>query len=295
MTVRQAVQERNEAAVEAAQAPSVATVVRQAIEAQSPAFRAVLPRHVDAERFSRLTLTAVKSTPDLMRCFETEQGRTSLLLAAMQAATIGLEPNTPTQDAWLLPRRNGKVWEAELSIGYRGLLKLCRRANTIKTIFAEVVREGDHFEWSRGLESDVLDHKPVPRDQSGELTHAYAVARYHAGGYNFVVLDRVDVEDRRAMSESWKSTKARPYSPWTKWTASMWRKSALRALVPFLDLSPEQDQAVALDGQTFSLDEDDGAVVPALPAIAGTPETAEPAEDHEPEQPIDQMRGPDDE
>lgn len=219
--------------------PSPAQMVRQAIERQAVAFAAVLPAVTDPERFGRLVLTAVKSSPELMECFATVQGETSLLLAAMQAAAIGLEPNTPTQDCWLLPRKNKGVWECQLSIGYRGYMRLARRSGQILTIFAEVVRERDEFSWARGVDRDEFRHVVYDGDDPGELTHVYAVARFVNGGYSFMVLNRRQVEQRRAMSDSWKSTSARPYSPWTKWPEAMWRKSAVRALVPYLDLSAE--------------------------------------------------------
>jgi recombination protein RecT len=266
---------------------SPAALVRQAIETQSDAFRQVLPSVIDPDRFSRLVLTACKSTPDLMRCFETPQGKTSVLLAAMQAAAVGLEPNTPTQDAWLLPRRNQNVWECQLMIGYRGLLKLARRSGSISTIYAEVVHERDHFRWERGLERDVLEHRPYEGDdEPGELTHAYAVARYKDGGYSFMVLNRREVEQRRAMSDSWKNQKARPYSPWTRWPVAMWRKSVIRALVPYLDLSPDVDQAIARDEARLSFNDEDGVIEAAItaggdrPALAPVPD--EPAGHDEP-------------
>lgn len=225
--------------------PSPAKLVRLAIERQTEVFKLVLPSHVDPERFSRLTLTAVKSTPELMRCFSTEQGEATVMLAAMQAAAIGLEPNTPMQDCWLTPRPIKGVWECQLSIGYRGFLRLARRSGNVSTAFAEVVHENDEFEWSRGLTEDHLHHK-VPRGiKRGDRTHAYAVARFKDGGYSFIVLDQTDVEARRAMSDSYKSEKGRPYSPWTKWPGQMWRKSGIRALVPYLDLSVEAQTVVS--------------------------------------------------
>lgn len=256
---------------------SPATLVRQVIDRQSDSFRTVLPSVVDPDRFARLVLTAVKSTPDLMRCFETTQGQTSVLVAAMQAAAIGLEPNTATQDCWLLPRRNKGVWEGELSIGYRGYLKLARRSGTIKTVFAEVVREADEFSWSRGLEADELHHRPFegPPEQRGELTHAYAVARYTSGGYSFIVLNRADVEARRAMSDSWKSERGRAYSPWSKWPEAMWRKSALRALVPFMELSADVERMVASDEAQLVLDEDAGEVLALSRSFEDDRHTAE--------------------
>jgi recombination protein RecT len=258
MSVRNAIAKRDEAAANGAAKLSPAAVIRQTIERQAPAFRAVLPRHVDPERFSRLVLTAVKATPDLMRCFATEQGEMSVLLSAMQAAAIGLEPNTPTQDAWILPRKNKGVWEAQLAIGYRGYQRLARRSGTVKTIFAEVVRAGDHFVYRRGLEADTFEHEVRSRE-GDELTHAYAVVRFTNGGYNFTVLDRTAIEKRRDMSPSWNSTQ-RQYSPWETWAEAMWRKSAIRALVPYLDLAPEVEHAIQLDERPLSFDDEAGII-----------------------------------
>lgn len=254
MSVTKAVEARKEAAA----GPSLAQIVRQQIQAQSTAFAAVLPRQVDPERFARLVLSAVKAEPKLVDCFRTDQGQVSVMIAAMQAAALGLDPNTPTQDAWILPRRNKGVAEAQLMIGYRGLLKLCRRAGSIKTISAEVVREGDHFEWAYGLEADHFEH--IPGAERGELTHAYAIARYLNGGYNFVVLDRSAVEQRRAMSASWGGTNPGA-SPWSTWPEAMWRKSALRALMPLLELTPEAAQADAIDERRLAFDPEAGAIV----------------------------------
>lgn len=260
--------------------PSVAAVVRQAIDRQSAAFQAVLPKGIDPDRFARLVLTAVKSTPDLMRAFSTAQGEATVLLAAMQAAAIGLEPNTPTQECWLLPRRNKGVWEAQLSIGYRGLLKLARQSGQVKTIFAEAVHEKDHFVWSRGLEEDQMEHRPYDGpDDPGPLTHTYAVVRFVGGGYNFVVLNRRNVEARRAMSDSWRNEKSRPYSPWTKWEASMWRKSALRELSKYVDLSPQMATALVSDESMLRFDATTGSIDATFSAL----EIEGPDEDKYPE------------
>jgi recombination protein RecT len=271
--VRNKLATRNDTAPATTQQASTAAVVREAIERQSGAFAQVLPSAFDAGRFSRLVLTAIKSTPDLMRCFGTTQGETSVLLATMQCAALGLEPNTPTQEAWFLPRRNQGIWECQLSIGYRGWLKLARRSGTIKTIFAEVVRANDTFSWSRGLEADELTHIPADEDR-GELRYAYAIARYRDGGYSFEVLSKHQIEARRSMSDSWKSTSARPYSPWTKWTEAMWRKTAIRALIPYLDLSPEAERALVTDERTLALS-DDGVIDAAAITTHDHPEANE--------------------
>lgn len=238
MSVRDAVQTTEVAAAQVPAQLTPAQMVRRAIETQAEAFREVLPRVADPDRFARLVLNAIKASPQLMDCFATQQGKTSLLLATMQAASLGLEPNTPTQDCWILPRKEKGVQEAQLSIGYRGYMRLARRSGTIKTIFAETVHRADTFDWYRGLEADHLEHRPADGDR-GQLTHAYAVARFTDGGYAFIVLDETEVHKHRAKSDSWRNERARPYSPWTQWTEAMWRKTAIRALMPYLDLSPE--------------------------------------------------------
>lgn len=242
--------------------------IRVIIQRQADELALVLPEQMDSERFARLIVNAVKATPKLLLSMGTVQGRQSVLLAAMEAATIGLEPNTPLQHAWLVPRRgqdeNGdRIWEARLWLGYRGLLTLMRRSNTVRELVADVVHDGDVFAWSRELDRDHLRHGPGAGDR-GAATQVYAIARMLSGGTQFVVLTRADVEARRDMSDGWKDEKSRPYSPWTKWPASMWRKSAVRALVPWLDLTPDTtaqvSSALAADAANLRLTHDRAAV-----------------------------------
>jgi recombination protein RecT len=240
------------AAVETAKAaeppkPSLATVVAQKVATQEAWLRKVMPNPDEVERFQSLAITAARANPRLLECFSTTQGEMSFLLAVKDAAETGLEPNTPLQECWLQPRRNKDVMECELSIGYIGFLKLARNSGEIKTIFAEVVREGDEFRFARGAAEDDFYHQAAPSDQRGELTHAYAVARFMNGGYAFMVLDKVQVEQRRSQSESWRSEAARKFSPWSQWTEAMWRKSAIRALRPYLPLSAKAARAMAID------------------------------------------------
>lgn len=239
----------------------LSTVVKETLERQSTAFQTVLPGETDPKRFTRLVISAVKATPQLMRCFITKQGQDSLLIAAMQAASVGLEPNTVAQDAWILPRKNKQVDEAQLIVGYRGLLKLVRRSGQLKHVSAHTVHANDLFEYHYGLESDHLLLREAPAFGRGELTHVYAIARFTNGGVTFVVLNEEDVHKRRAMSPSYNSPRQRAMSPWVTWTEAMWRKSALRALVPYLELSPEEMGVIAADESRLRFDSNVGAIV----------------------------------
>lgn len=283
MSVRDAVA-RTEQGNGAPARVSTADVVKEMISRQAKALAAVLPDHLDADRYARLTLTAVKANPRLMAAFATEQGQVSVLLSAMQAAALGLEPNTPTQECWLQPRRkkDNNVWvdECELSIGYKGYAKLARRSGTVKEIVAEVVHDGDEFEFARGLIEDTFHHKPTAPD-GAPLTHVYALARLTNGGAAWVVLNRAQVEKRRAMSESWKNDKSRPYSPWTLWTEEQWCKTAIRHLLTHgqVELSPELARAASSDEQPLQVDDD--GMIDAL--VIDEPRAIEPPAAPEPE------------
>lgn len=242
--------------------PSQAQLINAAIDSVWEAINLVLPSGMSAGRFRQLVYNAIKANRDLARCLDTNEGKLSLVLSVLQGATMGLELNTPAQQAWLLPRRIKGTWECQLSIGYKGYLKLARRSGSIKTIFADVVREHDWFHWSRGLEADEFEHRPAEGER-GPLVYAYAVARFMNGGYDFEVLDRHQIEARRAMSDSWKSDSARPYSPWTKWPEQMWKKTALRSLASRLDLDPEASSAFERDETRLTINE--GGDLESLP------------------------------
>lgn len=281
MSVRDAVAKTESAAVEKAAAPSLAQVAQQAIDKQAAMLDAILPAGVDRRRFAQMTIQAVRQAPDLARCFATKQGAGSFLLAVGQAAAVGLEPNTPTQECWILPRKRRGVQEAELTIGYRGLIKLSRRSGEIRGApVAEVVREGDDFDYGYGLEGPYLHWKPAAGLLRGDLTHAFAIAWFKDGGRSQVVLDRVDVEARRAASPSFRA-QDNSDSPWVKWPEAMWRKSAVRALAPYLDLSAEAYAVIERDERPLHFDPDTGVI--DIDEAADVPELG-PAPD-EPESP----------
>lgn len=255
------------AAVVAAEPPkaSLAAQAELAIERNLPRFQAVLPRGWDKDRFHNLVVTAVKREPKLIRCFSTSAGQMSLLVAAMQCAAIGLEPNTPLREASLVPRRNKGVDECQLMIEYRGLIKLARRSGELSTIDAEVVHERDHFRYERGL-TPLLEHIPYDGDDDpGPLRYAYCVARFKDGGVQFVVVPRrVVYNEHRAKSDSWRSESSRPFSPWTLFEESMWRKTAVRVIEPFLPLTAEARVGFDSDDRRFEIDHD--AIVPVAEA-----------------------------
>ena len=244
-------------------------VATLAVEENLPRFQAVIPKGWDHDRFTNLVVAAMKREPKLLRCFNTGKGKASLLIAAIQCAGMGLEPNTPLREAALVPRRIKDVDEAQLMVEYRGLVKLARRSGEIATLGAEVVYERDRFDYELGLHPR-LEHRPFEGDDDdddpGPLTHCYAVVEWRGGGAQFVVVPRRVVhKQHRARSDSWRSEKSRRFSPWETDTAAMWRKTAVRVLEPFLPLSTEVRAAIqAAEGLSYELEGDQ--IVPVTTA-----------------------------
>jgi recombination protein RecT len=203
-----------------------------------------LPRQVTAERMARVVTTAMRMNPKLAQSDET-----SFIGCVLALAQLGLEPNTPMQQAWLIPRkatkrRDGGI-ETTIMIGYQGYITLAHRSGLVSAIESRVVFGDDAFDYQYGTDPRIL-HKPhenEDRTDARKVTHAYAVGHMLHGRPVFEVLTRAQIEKRRTRSASGDRTD----SPWhTDWIA-MARKTAIRALWPQLPKSAEMVMASALD------------------------------------------------
>ena len=100
--------------------------IEDLIHAMEPEIRKALPSVVTPERFTRMALSALNNSPKLRECTQM-----SFLAALMNAAQLGLEPNTSLGQAYLIPYKNKGVLECQFQIGDKGLIDLveCRTAN----------------------------------------------------------------------------------------------------------------------------------------------------------------------
>lgn len=111
------------------------------------------------ERFTRIVLTTLSSSEQLQKCTPI-----TFLGAMMQAAQLGLEPNTPLGQAYLIPYRNHGRLECQFQVGYKGNIDLFYRYGG-KDLQAKAVYENDTFEFEFGLEPK-LRHVPAMRDRA---------------------------------------------------------------------------------------------------------------------------------
>lgn len=198
-----------------------------------------LPKAMTPERLVRIVTTECRKTPALLNC-NTE----SFLGAVLQCAQLGLEPGGALGHCYLLPFGNGKAKDgrpnAQLIIGYRGMIDLARRSGQIVSICAYTVHEKDHFVWRLGLDPDI-EHVPSPEADRGPMTYVYAVAKLKGGGVQFEVMSRAEVEKVR------KQSKAGSSGPWVTHFDEMAKKTVIRRLFKYLPVSIEAARAVEVD------------------------------------------------
>lgn len=224
---------------QATQKPAVATSGKPAlqhyIKQMEKEVKKALPSVMTPERFTRIVLSALSTNPKLA-----ETTPQSFLGAMMTAAQLGVEPNTPLGQAYLIPYRNKGVMECQFQLGYKGLIDLAYRSGEISIIQAQVVYSGDSFTYSFGLEP-TLKHIPAAGDR-GEPIYVYAVFKTKEGGYGFEVMS---IEEIRSFAQ--KYSKAYDNGPWQTNFEEMAKKTVLKRVLKYAPLKTEFLRGLAQD------------------------------------------------
>jgi len=204
-----------------------------------------LPSVLTPERYTRMVMTALSTNPQLQSCTPE-----SFLGAVMQAAQLGVEPNTPLGQAYLIPYKNkrkiGDKWydvlECSFQLGYKGLLDLAYRSGEVSIVDAQAVHENDEFSYEYGLEPK-LKFKPALKDR-GPVIAYYAMFRTRQGGYNFAVMSKEDIV---AFKDQYSQAAGSKYSPWNTNFDAMAKKTVLKQVLKYAPLKSDFVKAVAAD------------------------------------------------
>ena len=207
------------------------------IKAMEPAIKKALPSVITPERFTRMVLSALSSTPKLAEC-----SPQSFLAAMMTAAQLGLEPNTALGQAYLLPYRNPGQMECQFQLGYKGLIDLAYRSGEVSVIQAHTVYENDVFEYELGMDPK-LRHVPAKADR-GEAVAYYAMFKTKDGGYGFEVMS---VDDVQRHAQRYSKSYGSGTSPWRSNFDEMAKKTVLKRALKYAPLKSDFVRGVAQD------------------------------------------------
>ena len=199
------------------------------VEKRIPQLAQMIPAGIDVARLKYVAFEAVKKNPDLLKC-----DPATVITAITQAFEIGLEPNTPKKQAYLIPYGT----ECQFMPSYIGLIALAKRSGAVKDIKAREVRAGDVFTVRQGTEESIT-HIPATTDR-GEIVAAYSVAILIDGTIDFEVMYADDLAEVRKASQAKKS-------PWDTWEGEMSKKAVIRRHCKRLPMDDAMARAVEID------------------------------------------------
>lgn len=226
--------------------------VRTQLTAMTPQFAAALPKHVSPERFVRVMMTAVQTTPALLNA-----DRRTLFASAMKASQMGLLPDG----------REGAIVtfkdQCQFMPMVAGVMKMVRNSGEISTWSVQAVYENDNFDFCLGDEEHIT-HKPALSGR-GKLIAVYSIVSMKDGEKSREVMSVEDVNGIRARSRSGNS------GPWVTDFAEMAKKTVVRRHAKRLPLSTDIDGAIREDDELFMPPAEQPVPEPAAPSAPKRP------------------------
>jgi recombination protein RecT len=223
--------------------------IRDYIMSRHRAIASIAPKYLDTERMVRLALGASSRSPKLLLCTPK-----SWVMALMDCAYYGLEPNPALGHAYLIPYENRKLrppqYEVSFMPGYKGLILLgCEFGGFDdidgRIVYGSEITSGRFKETPHDPRSPFF-HDPIyEADEREEIAGAYAVGwRGPDKRPRFMFLTKTEIEGYRARS------RASQDGPWTTDWSAMAKKTAVKRMLALASLRPGNKLGVALDQES---------------------------------------------
>lgn len=180
-----------------------------------------LPKDFNKARFLQNCMTVLQDTKDIDKCQPITVARTML-----KGAFLGLD--FFNRECYAIPY-NGNL---QFQTDYKGEIKLAKKYsfNSIKDIYAKVVREGDDFQENIKDGHQTINFTPVPFNNN-EIIGAFAVCLFQDGGMIYETMTKQEIEGIRN-----NFSKAKNSPAWTKTPGEMYKKTVLRRLCKLIEL-----------------------------------------------------------
>lgn len=205
-----------------------------------------LPKHLSADRMSRIALTAFRLNPKLAQC-----DPKSVFAAVIQSSQLGLEIGMQGH-AYLIPydkkqKING-AWkvvrtECQFIPGWKGLVDLVNRSGKA-TVYTGVIYRDQDYTFKDGSTRELIIHNETNMEDPKDITHAYAIGWVKDAVMPIIELWRVSkITGHR---DRFNKVGKRHYS-FENWEMYA-RKIPLLQVLKYIPFSAELATAVALDG-----------------------------------------------
>lgn len=214
---------------------------RKELATQTKAIKAMLPSHIDVDRFQRAAVTAIGHNPDLLNA-----DRQSVFNALIRCASDGLLPDNREGALVIFNSKvkiDGKdVWikKAQYMPMVYGIIKRMRNGGEISTVEAHVVYRNDEFEFELG-DTPRLFHKPLIEGNRGAQVFVYCIVTFRDGVKYREIMSVNEIEKAR------KASKTGNKGPWVDWWDEMAKKTVIHRAAKRLPSSAELDEMMAYD------------------------------------------------
>ena len=232
---------------------------RNYINSHEDEIRAMLPNHIEQERFMRNMGRQLVGNNSLQDC-----DPSSLVTSCVEAANLGLDIGT-LGSCHVIPYGR----KATLVIGYQGLIDLAIRSGTVRAIHCNVVRKND--EYGANQTSFFHNYDPfAPESERDEIVGVYTVIELVNGASQYETMSVEQVEQVR------QGSAGRNSGPWTDHWDRMAIKTVIRRALTKIKLSPEVSEQI----HELLVREDTGKPNPKF-ALNGTKEDYEISEEEQ--------------
>jgi recombination protein RecT len=201
---------------------------------------------LQADRILRMAATTIWMNEKLHEC-----DPKSMLMAVMQLAMAGINPQPQFREAYLIPYGR----ECQMQLAYLGIIKLCEKSAMIKAIWAEAVYEGDFYEEIKGTNPSIVHREGPNYGDASKFIRAYAVVEKMSGGKQSKSLNKTQIERLRMKNKMQNNQYGtNPRGAWESDYDQMALAKVLKAVLKTVPMEDEYRSALFLDEQIASTD-----------------------------------------
>lgn len=207
------------------------------LQSLAPHLRGYALENCLENEFLKSAALAISENPELSKCLTTDSGKMSLYRALKYAVTTGLSLHPHAGQAALI----GYGGAVRYQVTKNGLIELAMRSGRVTFITADTVRENDQFEISRGMDGDSYTFVPARKNRGG-IDGFFASMRLVDGTGAVKWMTTAEVEKHRD-----QFSEAAGRDAWENWFPGMGEKTAIKALLRGVTISPELANALGTD------------------------------------------------
>lgn len=171
-----------------------------------------------------------------------ECSKASIMSCLAQCARYGLVPNSDLGHVYFVPYKD----KCTLLVGYKGMLTLAYRSGNVKSISSELIYENDVYDFDLGTSPFLMHRKTLVN--RGKVIAAYAIAHLKNGStaYRIMTIEDINIARSSSTADMYSKKGGKP-SIWDTHFDEMAKKTCIRSLFKYLDISSEMSIAIADD------------------------------------------------